>query len=235
MNTGSDHLTEKDRLSIIILKVDVTGDVMNKHWFSNKTYNACYRFKTWIRTEYYNLRNRMRLNSTGVVYSDDIITSGKLIISNCGQITIGKGVAINSGSYPNPVGTSNTRIYTYDSNSKIFIGNNVGMSNVLLFAKEEISIGDDTMIGAETMIIDTDFHGVDIELIDGKYNREEEKSKPIHIGKNCFIGTGCKILKGVTVGDNSAVGAGSVVTKSIPSNQVWAGNPAIFLRDVNIK
>lgn len=169
----------------------------------------------------------MRLNSTGVKYHNDIITSGKLIISNNGTIDIGKGVVINSGSYPNPVGVAETRIYTYDKNSCISIGDYSGMSNVLLFAKESIHIGNGVMIGADTKIIDNDFHGVNNRITpEGKYVRDEGKSAPVYIGNGVFIGMNCLILKGVKIGENSVIGAGSVVTHDIPANEIWAGNPA---------
>ena len=60
------------------------------------------------------------------------------------------------------------------------------------------------------------------------------KTAPIYIGKNAFIGTGVYILKGVSVGKNSIVGAGAVVTKNIPDNEIWAGNPAHYIKRVNI-
>ena len=55
---------------------------------------------------------------------------------------------------------------------------------------------------------------------------------PVVIGGNVFIGARCIILKGVTIGENSIIGAGSVVTKSIPANEIWAGNPAKFIRKI---
>ena len=204
---------------------------MKKHWFSNKLYNACYRIKLGIFQKYYKLRNTMRLNSTGVDYKKDIVTTGKLIISNCGTMVIGSGVVINSGSYPNPVGTSNSRLYTYNNNSKLIIGNNVGMSNVMIFARESITIDDGAMIGAETMIMDCDFHSVKTETDEqGRVIRGSGDSRPVHIGANTFIGTRSIILKGVSIGEGSVIGAGSVVTKSVPAGEMWAGNPAKFIK-----
>lgn len=56
------------------------------------------------------------------------------------------------------------------------------------------------------------------------------KCKPVVIGDDCFIGAGTMILKGVTIGARSVIGAGAVVTKSIPSDEVWAGNPAKLIK-----
>ena len=56
---------------------------------------------------------------------------------------------------------------------------------------------------------------------------------PVHIGKNCWLGAGVIVLPGVTIGDNTVIGAGSVVTKDIPSNVVAVGNPCRVLREIN--
>ena len=56
------------------------------------------------------------------------------------------------------------------------------------------------------------------------------KTAPIHIKKFAFIGGSCIILKRVTIGENAVVAAGSVVTKDIPDNEVWGGNPAKFIK-----
>jgi galactoside O-acetyltransferase len=55
---------------------------------------------------------------------------------------------------------------------------------------------------------------------------------PIHIGKNCWLGSGVLVLPGVTIGDDTVIGAGSVVTRDIPSNVVAVGNPCRVVREV---
>ena len=52
----------------------------------------------------------------------------------------------------------------------------------------------------------------------------------MHIGSDCWIGVGSTILKGVNIGDGSVIAAGSIVTKSIPSFEIWGGNPAKFIK-----
>ena len=62
------------------------------------------------------------------------------------------------------------------------------------------------------------------------YTRADIHPKPIHIGKRVWIGSGAIVLPGVTIGDNSVIGAGSVVTKDVPEDCVYGGNPAKFIK-----
>ena len=76
----------------------------------------------------------------------------------------------------------------------------------------------------------SDFHSLDSNIRASKEDIKHRKSSPVVIEDNAFIGARCIILKGVTIGKNAIVGAGSVVTKSIPANEIWAGNPARPIR-----
>lgn len=111
----------------------------------------------------------------------------------------------------------------------IIIGDNVGLSNVAITCKTGVTIGNRTMIGAGTVIYDTDFHPIDPQR---RECFQEAKSKPVIIEENVFVGAQCIILKGSCIGRNSVVGAGSVVSANIPENEVWAGNPARFVRKI---
>ncbi len=91
-----------------------------------------------------------------------------------------------------------------------------------------IYIGDYTMFGPNVTVA-TAGHPVLPELREKGY----QYNAPVHIGKNCWIGAGALIMPGITIGDNVVVGAGSVVTKDIPSNVVAVGNPCRILREVN--
>ena len=62
--------------------------------------------------------------------------------------------------------------------------------------------------------------------------RINASAKPVKIGKNVWIGADCTILPGVIIGENSIIGAGSVVTKNIPNNVIVAGNPAKLIREI---
>ena len=86
------------------------------------------------------------------------------------------------------------------------------------------------MIGGGCTIVDTDFHS--LNPLDWFTFKDDANrvSKEVVIGDNVFIGMKTIILKGVHVGNNVVIGAGSVVTKDIPDNEIWAGNPARFIK-----
>lgn len=100
--------------------------------------------------------------------------------------------------------------------------------NLTLVDDTHIYVGDYTMFGPN-VIIATAGHPVLPELREQSY----QFNIPVHIGKNCWIGAGAIILPGITIGDNTVVGAGSVVTKDLPSNVVAVGNPCRVLREIN--
>ena len=91
-----------------------------------------------------------------------------------------------------------------------------------------IYVGDCTMFGPHCVIA-TAGHPIDPELRSEAY----QFNMPVHIGKNCWLGAGVLVMPGVTIGDNSVIGAGSVVTKDIPSNVVAVGAPCKVLREIN--
>ena len=100
--------------------------------------------------------------------------------------------------------------------------------NLTLVDDTHIYVGDYTMFGPNVTVA-TAGHPICPEL------REKglQYNMPVHIGKNCWIGANAVVLPGITIGDNVVIGAGSVVTKDIPSNVVAAGNPCRVLRQVS--
>lgn len=90
-----------------------------------------------------------------------------------------------------------------------------------------IYIGDYTMIGPNVTIV-TAGHPVNPKLRELVY----QYNLPVHIGRNCWIGAAVTILPGVTIGDNSVIGAGSVVTRDIPANVVAMGSPCRVYREI---
>ena len=91
----------------------------------------------------------------------------------------------------------------------------------------DIFVGDNTMF-APNVVVATAGHPINPELRAKAY----QYNMPVHIGKNCWLGAGVLVMPGVTIGDNTVIGAGSVVTKDIPANVVAYGNPCRVIREI---
>ncbi len=150
------------------------------------------------------------------------------------RVFIGRNVGMNSGVKYNLIGGDNCIILRTVDNGEIHIGNGVGISNVAIVSMSRIDIEDNVLIGGSVKIYDNDFHSLDYKV---RMNTPTESivSKPIRICEGAFLGANSMILKGVTIGKHSIIGAGSVVTKDVPDNEIWAGNPARFIRKINIE
>lgn len=111
----------------------------------------------------------------------------------------------------------------------VHLGKNVYANfNLTCIDDTHIYIGDNTMI-APNVILATATHPISPELRAQGY----QYNLPIHIGKNCWLGAGVIVLPGVTIGDNTVVGAGSLVNKDLPPNVVAVGSPCKVLREIN--
>lgn len=152
------------------------------------------------------------------------------MVARGGRCIIGSNFAMNNSIKGNPIGSYRKCTFFVDRNAELKIGNNVGISQTALICHKSITIEDNVKIGGGVSIFDTDFHSLDSSIRNSKKDLMCRKEKPVIIKKNAFIGAHSIILKGVTIGENSIIGAGSVVTKSVPDNQIWAGNPAKFIR-----
>jgi acetyltransferase-like isoleucine patch superfamily enzyme len=148
-----------------------------------------------------------------------------------GKCSIGKNFSMNNGIKGNPIGCYDRCTFFVNKGAILEIGDNVGISQTALICHKHIKICNNVKIGGGVKIYDTDFHSLDPSIRANKTKDLQNKiAKEIIIGDNVFIGAYSIILKGVVIGNNSIVGAGSVVTKSIPANQIWAGNPAKFIK-----
>ncbi len=144
---------------------------------------------------------------------------------------MGKNVSLCNSGMANPLAEyARCRLATVAPGAQIFIHDHVGMSSCLIACANKVEIGEGTIIGGGALIIDTDFHP---RLADGNWGTDPRSvSKPIVIGKKCFIGARAIILKGVRIGDGSVVGAGSVVTKDVSAGTIVAGNPATVKKQI---
>lgn len=151
-------------------------------------------------------------------------------------IKIGNNFAFYSGNYYNPLSRNICGSMKLENDSKLEIGDNVGISSSCIWVFKKIKIGSRTKIGGDCILIDSDAHSLNfIERRNGELDRTNAIKKEIIIGEDVLIGTRCIILKGVTIGDRSIIGAGSVVTQDIPSDCIAAGNPAKVIKKINNK
>lgn len=110
------------------------------------------------------------------------------------------------------------------------IGKHTGMTNSTINCHDSITIGNYVNIGAGCIITDSDFHSLDWrDRMDGT-DITKRRNAPVVIKDLAFIGMHSIILKGVTIGEKSIIGAGSVVSKDVPDGEIWAGNPARFIK-----
>lgn len=147
-----------------------------------------------------------------------------------GCVRFGDNVRINSRFGSNLVGITNPVVFQCLGNGIITIGNNCGLSSAVLSSRSSITIGERTLIGGNARIFDHDFHSLDLQYRHSTKG-EQVKTRPVIIGDDVFIGTNAIILKGVTIGDRAIIGAGSVVSRNIPPDEIWAGNPAQLIKN----
>ncbi len=168
-----------------------------------------------------------------VQYGKNLHVNGliKVLVTRRGRVEFGNNLRLNSGHNSNIIGRQEKCIFWVEG--KLTIKNNVGISASAIICNDEITIGNNVTIGGNVVIYDTDFHSLDVKL---RRSHEHDKanavSSPVIIQDDAFIGAHSTILKGVNIGKNSIVGACSVVTKNIPKNEVWAGNPARCIKKI---
>lgn len=189
-----------------------------------------------IRIRYYCWYNRLLFRYKRINYGHHLQIYDKVFITGRrSRITIGDDFHLTSGDGINPI-SRNIRgcIHTELPNTTITIGNHVGMSSPSIWIRESLTIGDHVRIGGNCLIMDTDTHQIDyLARRRGRGDKSSIiKSAPISIEDDVWIGANCIILKGVTIGARSIIGAGSVVTKSIPADCIAAGNPCKIIRQI---
>lgn len=151
-------------------------------------------------------RCRIKRNTEWKLFPGCSFSAGKNII-------IGKDVTINVAS-----------------NAKLTIGNNVGIGNrCQIVSHKRIEIGEGTVLAPNVMLFD---HNHVFDGNNGVHQRDFSDGE-IVIGKHCWLGAGCIVLKDVHIGDNCVIGAGSVVTKDIPFGSIAVGSPAKVIRKID--
>lgn len=141
------------------------------------------------------------------------------------RMVFGRNTWINSALRSNPLGCFQPSVLrTLAPGAELILEKDSGLSGAVLCAGRRIRVGEGTIIGAGAVIIDNDFHAYDERL--GWVNECQANARPIEIGRHVFIGARAIILKGVSIGDKSIIGAGAVVTRSVPPLHLASGNPA---------
>ena len=182
----------------------------------------------FIKTKYQKIKNKLeivgklRKNKIKISGNNNILYIGKnsllrdsniFIKGNNNIIYIGDDCIVN-----------NTSIILDNEGSEIRIGNKTSIAKVQIVSLEpyKIEIGEDCMLSYDIEIRNTDSH----KIYDKNTNERINEGSSINIGNHVWLGMRAIILKGVTIGDNSIVAAGSIVTKDVKANTIVSGNPA---------
>ena len=181
------------------------------------------------------LHTKWRLIGNSVHYANYRIVGTPIIeISGNGRIVLGDNLQMNNGMLDNQIGYNNPCILRAE-NGSILIGQNVGISQTTLVAKNaNITIGCNVKMGGGVKVYTTDFHSLHYEeRRESEIDMASRKCAPVVIEDDCFIGAGSIILKGVHIGARTIIGAGSVVTKDIPADVTAGGNPCKVMKVIN--
>lgn len=147
----------------------------------------------------------------------------KIIRKKGSRITLGPNVNILSKTRFNPLIREKMILVTFSPRAHIELGEGVGMSGSHIACCEHISIGDKTIIGPDCLIFDWQAHDYNPEK--GWAGRKGIRGAAIKIGKHCYIGTRCTILKGVNIGNYCIIAAGTLVNQNVPDYHLASGNP----------
>lgn len=177
-----------------------------------------------LRVYFYKLISDANVITKGTKFVQPVLMTGK------GEIILGK---CQLGVWPSPFFFSGySHIEARGPSAKIVIKDGVCINNnaTIICDRTSVEICENTLIGPEFNVFDSDFH----DLAPEKRHLNSQKVSPVIIGANVFIGARVTVLKGVTIGKNSVIASGSFVTKSIPSDVIASGCPAVVVRYLDV-
>lgn len=180
--------------------------------------------------------NPRKFRAYGVSVGDNsrLLGSIYLKVAPSAKCAIGSGVEISSGHCINPLTRNIKASIVLSDGALLEIGNNTGMSSVVLWVRKSLIIGNNVKIGGGTVFLDSDAHSLNYKhrqnLEDDKRDRRDAE---IVVEDDVLIGAFVTVLKGVTIGARSVIGANSVVTKSIPADCIAVGNPCRVIKTIN--
>lgn len=193
------------------------------------------RLVSRMKQTWWNLTVVPSLRNRGVVIAQKVRMQGRPIVSLAqgSRIQIGERCVLCSTSEFNALGVNHPIVMrTLRQGAEILIGADTGISGGSICAARSIRIGTGCLIGANVTLADTDFHSINPSNRRYNGNPDDIAVAPIVIEDNVFIGAEAFILKGVTIGRNSVIGAASVVTRDVPENAIAVGNPARVIRRI---
>lgn len=212
-------------ISSYVITERITGKVVMSMWDTPwKVWNQLWRWLVYPQV-------RLIFVLNGISWGRDWRFFGVPIIQKHrrSHMSFGPGLSLRSSLNSNPLSPNHPVVLTtWLEGACLKVGANFAMTGGTICCAENITIGDDVSLGANSVVTDTDFHP--LTPYGRKIDSSAGKMAPIIIEDEVFIGLNCLILKGVTIGEGSVVGAGSVVTKNIPPHCIAAGNPAKLIR-----
>jgi len=153
------------------------------------------------------------------------------IYNRLGKIIIGNNIYLRSKEKGYHAGMPfSTTLLVDAKDAMIAIGNNTRINGAYIHSQKEIVIGENCVIASGVNIIDSNGH----KLYSSNRTNGRDMPETIRIGNNVWIGLNSIILKGTEIGDNSVVGAGSVVKGSFPKDSLIVGNPAVVVKQLEI-
>lgn len=187
-----------------------------------RLYRGIIRALQWPRIKYYRMISTATVIDNGATILQPVLFSGK------GTIVLGK---CTLGYFPSPQFFSGyIHIEAREAGARVEIEDSVHVNNsaCLIAERTSITLEESTLLGPEVCILDSDFH----ELSPGSRLGGRHQAKSVRVSRNVFLGMRVTLLKGVTVGENSVVGAGTTISRSIPANTIASGMPSYVERNL---
>lgn len=196
-------------------------------------FKKCKSLKRRLEKAFFWRLGRFLFKMNGITYGKNLICDGIMLfdIAQDADVQIGDDCFFNSGWGVNPLSGNKRGDMYVRSGAFIKIGNNCGFSSPIFFIHKGLTIGNYVNVGANVIFLDSDCHSLffkDRRCI--KDDERNKKDREIIIEDDVLIGMNSQILKGVHIGARSVIGAGSVVTKDVPSDCIAAGNPAVIIK-----
>jgi acetyltransferase-like isoleucine patch superfamily enzyme len=207
----------------VSISLPMLASILDTRW---KAWNELHRLLVlpWVRLVF--ATNGIPWGQVWRIYGVPIIEKHR-----GSQISFGSGLQLRSSARSNPLGPNRPVILsTWQAGAVLEVGDRFGMTGGTICSSERIVIGDGVTIGANSTIMDSDFHPLGPAA--RRSSPHQANTAPVLIGDDVFVGLQCLILKGVTLGQGSVVGAGSVVTRDVPAGAIVAGNPAKVIGSV---